>query len=115
MTETKGQPMKSMINIGNDVDMSKAAPEMAAALVDILTAIGEHRIDRKVAITALNVMTKVAGIGNTTISECTLSTNPIGHEAKAYWSRWKDDWKDEAVEPDEPVGLAVEPDGDGDD
>lgn len=63
--------METGIHIGNKIDANESAPAITAAVVEVLEAIDEHRIDREVAIKALEVVQMSVGQGNpVTISNC---------------------------------------------
>jgi hypothetical protein len=64
--------MENGIHVGNTISLAEAAPPVTDAVVRVLAAIAEHRIDRETGIRALDVIGLTAQPSPVSISDCTI-------------------------------------------
>ncbi len=67
--------MKTGMHVGNQVDMKESAEPLAKAIVSILNACGENRIDREVSLKALETLGAAAGVSHVTVQNCMIGDN----------------------------------------
>jgi hypothetical protein len=73
--------METGIHVGNKIDAKEAVGPVAKAVMDVLKAISDCRIDREVALKALDVVS-LYGQPQAVISNCNISSYPRAGERR---------------------------------
>jgi hypothetical protein len=76
--------METGIHIGNKIDAKEAVGPIAKAVVDVLGAIHDYRIDRETALKALDVVGLAGQPQGTSVSYCNVTGGPPPQRQTIY-------------------------------